>query len=240
MEKISMKPFNCIVLDDDEIDRLMIVSFVKRYEQLYLVGVFESAEEALSNVDFNQIDVVFLDIDMDGMDGISFRRMIEEVPACIFITSHPEYALDSFTVETLDFVIKPISLQRFDESIVRLQTFLSIRQKAHLYENMIGTDHVFIREGHRETKVALHDVLYLEGLKDYTLLVTEDKKHCVLCSIGNLLKELHFNHFVRIHRSFAVRKDLIKSVSAKEVLLTNDLHIPIGRSFKDNIKSLLI
>lgn len=235
-----MKPFNCIVVDDDEIDRLVAVSFVKRYAQLCLVGVFESAEEALSQVDFDQIDVVFLDIDMGGMDGISFRRMIAEVPACIFITSHPEYAVESFSVETLDFVVKPISSQRFDECMERLLTFLNIRQKLHLYENLIGMDHVFIREGHTETKVALHDVLYLEGLKDYTLLVTEGKKHCVLSSIGNLLKELHFNHFVRIHRSFAVRKDLIKSISSREVQLANDMTIPVGRSFKDNIKSLLI
>lgn len=232
------KPFHCVVVDDDEIDRLMAVSFVRRHEQLSLAGVFDNAEEALSQIDFSQIDVVFLDIDMGGMDGISFRKMIAEVPACIFITSHPEYALDSFSVDTLDFLVKPISAQRFAESIERLDTFMAIQQKAHLYENLIGKDHVYIREGHKETRVALHEVLYLEGLKDYTLLVTEQKKHCVLRSIGNLLKELHFNHFIRIHRSFAVRRDLVKSVSAKEVLLANDMAIPVGRSFKDNLANL--
>lgn len=234
-----MRNYNCIVVDDDEIDRLMAVSFVKRHEQLCLVGAFESAEEALLQADFDQIDVVFLDIDMDGMDGISFRKVIAEVPVCVFITSHPEYAVDSFSVETLDFIVKPISSKRFDESVERLTTFLSIQQKAHLYENLLGERHVVIREGHKETKVNLYDVLYLEGLKDYTLLVTEDKKHCVLSSIGNLLKETHFSRFVRVHRSFAVRKDLVKSVSPKEVLLDNDTTIPIGRSFKDNIEELL-
>ncbi len=234
-----MKVFKCIIVDDDEVDRLMAISMVKQYSQLHLVGAFENAEVALSAVDFSRIDVVFLDIDMDGMDGISFRKIINDVPACIFITSHPEYALDSFSVETLDFLLKPLSLQRFGECITRLQTFMDVREKAHLYVNLIGSDHIFIKEGSRETKIALHDVLYLEGLKDYTLLVTAEKKHCVLRSIGNLLKELHFSHFLRIHRSFAVRKDLIKAVSAKEVLLANNINIPLGRSFKDGIKTLL-
>lgn len=230
-----MKSLNCVIVDDDELDRLLIVSFVKRYACLCLVGDFESAEQALLKVDFNQIDVVFLDVDMDGMDGISFRKVIAEVPACIFVTSYPEYALDSFSVETLDFIVKPVSSKRFAECIERLQTFIDVRQKAHLYENLIGEDHIFIREGHKETRVALHDVLYLEGLKDYTLLVTDNKRHCVLSSIGNLLKELHFSHFVRVHRSFAVRKDLIKSVSSREVQLYNDTCIPIGRSFRENL-----
>lgn len=233
-----MKAFHCIIVDDDEIDRLMMMSYVKRYEQLRLVGAFESAEHALAQVDFDTVDVVFLDIDMDGMDGVSFRKVIANVPACIFITAHPAYALDSFSVETLDFIVKPISSTRFDESMVRLAAFMDIRKKAHLYETLIGSEYVFIREGHQETKVALHDILYLEGLKDYTLLVTETKNYCVLNSIGNLLKELHFDRFVRIHRSFAVRKDLIKSVSAREVLLDNDKAIPIGRSFKENLDLL--
>lgn len=235
-----MKILNCIIVDDDEIDRLMTISMVKRYPHLHVVGVFQSATEALSQVDFGRVDVAFLDIDMDGIDGISFRKMMSDVPVCIFITSYPDYAVESFTVDTLDFLVKPISVQRFDESMARLQAFMDVKEKANLYESLLGADHIFVREGNKETKVALHEVLYLEGLKDYTLLVTEQRKHCLLSSIGNLLKELHFNHFVRIHRSFAVRKDLIKSISVKEVQLANDMSIPVGRSFRDEIKALLI
>lgn len=234
-----VKIANCIVVDDEEVDRLMVVSYVIRHPQLCLIGSFGSAGEALATVDFSQIDVVFLDIDMGGMDGISFRSAIAEVPACIFVTSYPEYAVDSFSVETLDFIVKPISQDRFDSSVKRLQTFLEICQKANLYELHIGGSYIHIKEGHHQVKLDLQDILYLEGLKDYTLLVTEAKNYCVLSSIGNLLKELDFSSFVRIHRSFAVRKELIKSVSSVEVLLTNDMTIPIGRSFKDNILYLI-
>src|SRR5690606_21697345 len=136
--------------------------------------------------------------------------------------------------------IKPLCAERFRQAIDRLEQFISIRKKADLYENHIGGSYIHIKEGHQETKVNLHEILYLEGLKDYTLIVTEEKKHCVLSNIGALLKEESFRHFVRIHRSFAVRKDQVKSVSSREVLLTNETTIPIGRSFRENVSHLLI
>ncbi len=234
-----MNTLKCIVVDDDEIDRLTTVSFVKRYLQLQLVGIFEDAEKALKDIDFKEIDVLFLDIDMPGLSGIELRKKINEVPACIFITAYPEHAVDSFSIETLDFIVKPLKKERFAQTIERLEQFMAIHKKANLYENYIGGSYINIKEGHSETKINLHEILYLEGLKDYTLIVTENKKYCVLYSIGNLLKVQSFEQFIRVHRSFAVRKDIVKTKNTNELILNNDMIVPIGRSFRDNLIFLL-
>ena len=230
-----MNPFNCIIIDDDEIDRLTVVSYVKRFSNLNIVGVFESAENALQILDKQEITVLFLDIDMPSLNGLEFRKKAMNVPVCIYITAHPEHAVESFEIDTLDFIVKPIKKDRFIQAISRIEDYMELKQKAQLFESAIGGDVIYIKEGHTETKVKLQDIIYLEALKDYTKIVTTTKKHCVLSTIGNLLKENHFQSFVRIHRSYAVQKNYIDKKMTNELLLNNGTIIPIGRSYKDTL-----
>lgn len=229
------KKYTCIIIDDDEIDRLTVVSFAKKFPVLDILGVFESADEALPFIDTQKIDILFLDIDMPGLSGIEFRKKALEIPVCIFITAHPEHAVESFEIETLDFIVKPLKLDRFSQTVSRIEEFMEVKLKASLFEASIGGDTIYIKEGHEQTKVKLHEILYLEALKDYTLIITNKKRHCVLSSIGNLLKEDHFQSFIRIHRSFAVQKQFIQKVNSSEIILNNDIAIPVGRSYKENL-----
>jgi len=230
--------YSCIIIDDDEIDRLTVVSFAKKFPVLDITGVFESAEDALPFIEKEKIDILFLDIDMPGLSGIEFRKKALEIPVCIFITAHPEHAVESFQIETLDFIVKPLKLDRFTQTVSRIEEFMEIKLKALLFEASIGGDTIYIKEGHEQTKVKLHEILYLEALKDYTLIITDKKRHCVLSSIGNLLKENHFQSFIRIHRSFAVQKQFIQKINSSEILLNNNISIPVGRSYKDNLNLL--
>ena len=230
-----MKKYSCIIVDDDEIDRLTAVSYAKKFPILDIAGVFESAEEAVPFLEKQKIDILFLDIDMPGLNGIEFRKQALEVPVCVFITAHPEHAVESFQIETLDFIVKPLKLDRFTQTINRVEEFMEIKLKASLFEASIGGDTIYIKEGHEQTKVKLHEILYLEALKDYTLVVTNQKRHCVLSSIGNLLKENHFQSFVRIHRSYAVQKQYVQKINSNEIILNNNAVIPIGRSYKENL-----
>ncbi len=234
-----MKKYSCIIVDDDEIDRLTILSFAKKFPVLDIVGVFSSAEEAFNSGNVQDIDILFLDIDMPNINGIDFRKKVPLVPVCIFITAHPEHAVESFEIETLDFIIKPLKLDRFTQAIKRIEEFMEIKTKALLYESSIGGNSIYIKEGHEQTKIKLHEILYLEALKDYTLLVTNHKRHCVLSSIGNLLKESHFQSFIRVHRSFAVQKNMIQKIGVNEIILNNDTSIPVGRSYKITLNTIL-
>ncbi|MRX39233.1 response regulator [Flavobacterium sp. LC2016-23] len=229
------KKYTCIIIDDDEIDRLTVVSFAKKFPILDILGVFESADEALPFIEEQKVDILFLDIDMPGLNGIEFRKKAMEIPVCIFITAHPEHAVESFQIETLDFIVKPLKLDRFTQTMSRVEEFMEIKLKALLFEASIGGDTIYIKEGHEQTKVKLHEILYLEALKDYTLVITEKKRHCVLSSIGNLLKEDHFQSFIRIHRSFAVQKQFIQKMNSTEIILNNNISIPVGRSYKENL-----
>ncbi len=230
-----MKTFNCIIIDDDEIDRLTVVSFAKRFPLLTIKGVFENAEDALLFLEKEKIDILFLDIDMPSLNGLDFRKKTIEIPVCIYITAHPEHAVESFELDTLDFIVKPIKIDRFTQTVSKIEDYMELKLKAQLFEATIGGDVIFIKEGHAETKVKLHDILYLEALKDYTKIVTSNKRHCVLTSIGNLLKEPYFQSFIRTHRSFAVQKQYIEKKMTNEILLHNGMLIPIGRSYKENL-----
>lgn len=233
-----MKKYSCIIVDDDEIDRLTVLSFAKKFPLLQVVGIFSATEDAINSEHIQDVDVLFLDIDMPNVSGLEFRRKTAHVPVCIFITAHPEHAVESFELDTLDFIVKPLKLDRFTATIARIEKFMEINQKALLFESSIGGDIIYLKEGHEQTKVKLHEILYLEALKDYTLIITPQKKHCILSTIGNTLKEPSFQSFVRVHRSYAVQKQYIEKRTSTDILLNDGTLIPIGRSYKDNLNIL--
>ncbi len=231
--------WKCLIADDTEIDNLTVVSYVKRFPFFEIVGAYTSSKEAVAALYDHKIDVIFLDIDMPHFSGIEVRKRALEVPACVFITSHPEYAIEGFELDALDFIVKPLTFDRFSKTVKRIEEFMDIRNKAELFDATIGGDSIFIREGHAETKVKLTDVLYLEALKNYTLIATPEKKHRVLLNIGTLLKDDNFRSFIRVHRGFAVQKHFIKKISAQEIELNDRIAIPVGRNYKENLSLLL-
>ncbi|MGV3695724.1 LytR/AlgR family response regulator transcription factor [Flavobacterium sp.] len=234
-----MKPFDCIIVDDEEIDRLAVLSYAKRFPILNIVGVFDSAEKALYFLDTNTVDVAFLDIELEGASGLELRRKALEIPVCVFISSHSESAAETFELQTLDFIVKPFKFPRFEQMMKRLEEFMEVRTKANLFEATIGGDTVYVKTGHDQIKVKLHEILYLEALKNYTILVTESKRHCVLSNLGEILNDEKFNSFLRVHRSFAVQKQYIQKIGSQEIELNNGNSIPVGRSYKDNLNSVL-
>ncbi|MGA9213296.1 LytR/AlgR family response regulator transcription factor [Kaistella sp.] len=230
---------NSIIVDDDEIDRLTVLSYAKKFPILNVIGAYSCAEHALKAIGENNVDVLFLDIDLPGLSGVELRKSAKEIPVCIFITSHTEFAVESFELDTLDFIVKPIKFDRFENAIKRVEEFMEIKRKADLFESSLGGDVIYIKEGHEQTKVKLHDIFYIEALKDYSLIVTSEKRHCVLSSIGNLLKEVNFQSFIRVHRSFAVQRQFVQKINIHEIILNNEVVIPVGRSFKDNLNILI-
>jgi two-component system LytT family response regulator len=232
------KEYRCYIVDDKQIDRLATMSFVRKYSFLTIGGLFESAEQALEAAEKNPPDVLFLDIDMPESSGLELRGKLDKVPACIFITAYPKYALKSFEVNALDYLVKPINAERFDLSMDRLQYYLDIHYKADLLDHSLNETSLFIKDGHESVKIQFYDIIYLEALKDYTGIITKEKKHCVLTPLGNLLKAKAFQSFIRIHRSYAVQKHYIRKVTPKSVMV-NQVLLPIGRSYKDALDSLL-
>jgi two-component system, LytTR family, response regulator len=229
--------YNCIVIDDDKLDRLSLVAFARPYSFLNIIGTFESAEQASSFIDSHQVDVLFSDIDMPGINGIELRREWLNIPVCIFVTSYPDYAAESFEVSAFDFMVKPLTEERFDACMRRCEQYFSILKKAELFDLSIVDDHFFFKDGYKEIKLPLNQIVYLEALKDYTSIVTAEKRYMVLAGISSLLNERPFSSFVRVHRSFAVQRHFVDTVTRQEIIVNNTT-IPVGRKYKANLKTL--
>ncbi len=227
-----------MLVDDNRIDRLTTTSFIRKYPFLNLTGSFESATDALAAAAKDPPDVLFLDIDMPEMSGLELRALLPKIPACVFVSSYPEYALQGFDVNALDFLVKPIDGTRFGASMKRLQYFLEVYYKADLMDHSLNADSIFIKDGHEHIRIQSYDILYLEALKDYTGIITKERKYCVLAALGNLLREDAFQRFIRIHRSYAVQKQFVSKLSSKTVMVV-DIPLPVGRSYKDAVEKLL-
>lgn len=234
-----MKTWKCLIVDDEDVDRLMVVSFAKRFPELEIVGSCRSATEAMPMLEKNEIDVMFLDVDMPGDSGLELRRKATSVPACIFITGHAEHAVETYELNTLDFIVKPLRFERFQKTMERINEYLSVHEKAALFDLNFGRDSITIKEGHDQVRVNLSDILCLEALKDYTLLVTARKKYCVWSNLGALLKQPLFENFLRVHKSFAIKPQFVTRITATEVELNGTHKVPVGRSYKENVKTLL-
>lgn len=229
--------YNCIIADDHEIDRLSVAAAVKRHPFMQVSGMYSSAEDALASVNKTLPDIAFFDIDMPGISGLQLRKQLLDIPVCVFITSYPDYAVDSFELAALDFIVKPLKADRFAITAERIKTYLEIKHKADLLDVTLGADTIFIKQGYEQVKLSLHEVIYLEALKDYTIIVTAQKKYSVLTSLGNLLKEKPFEQFIRIHRSYAVQKHFIERIKAQEITV-NNVVLPVGRNYKEAVSKL--
>lgn len=228
---------SCMVVDDDEVDLHTIISFLEDYPYLEVTGRFDAAADGLAAAQKKAPDALFLDIDMPGMNGMELRQRLLHIPACIFITSYPDYALESFDLAALDFLVKPFSPGRFARTAARLQDYFTIRHKAELLNHTLGADTIFIKDGTKQVKLQLHEIIYFEALNNYTSIVTTSRKYAVLSTLGNLLKEESFGNFIRIHRSFAVQKHFIEKISPGQVMAGN-IPLPVGRNYKDSLNFL--
>ncbi|WP_313092842.1 LytR/AlgR family response regulator transcription factor [Chryseobacterium flavum] len=224
----------CMIIDDDELDRLVLQHYIKQYENIEVVASFDSAEKAIPYLEL-PINLLITETNLKGMSGLEFRKLAHKIPACIFVSSHPEMAACVFEINTLDFITKPLTSERFHYSMQRLFDFLKIKEKCECYDAMFGESFIKIKEGGNISLIKKTDVLYLEALKDYTRIITLEKKHCILDSLGNLLRKSFFDSFIRIHRSYAVPRHLIRGKNCHEIELTHHIRLPIGRTYKDNL-----
>jgi two-component system LytT family response regulator len=227
----------CILVDDDKVDMLTTVAFLEPYPFIEIAGRFSDPLTALKAATASPPDALFMDIDMPGLSGLQLRKQLMQIPACIFVTSYPDYALESFELDTLDFLVKPFSHDRFAAAVVRLQEFMTIRRKAELLSHTLGADTVFIKDGTTQVKLQLHEMIYLEALNNYTCIVTATRKYTVLSTLNHLIQAEAFKGFVRIHRSYAVQRHFIQKIGSNEVVI-GGISLPVGRSYKQTLLGL--
>ena len=228
-----------LIVEDDEIDRISIETEADKFPFLKKIAACCHALEAVELISRHHPDVLFLDIEMPGMSGLQLVKMLtnrELLP--VFITSHPEFALESYEIEAFDYLLKPLTASRFARCALRLQDFAGLRTKAFAFEQEQESGVLLIKQGHEKCKIQLQDILYVEAMKDYTRIILPGKQYLVLTTLSALQEKLPPEKFVRIHRSYLVRRDKVTRVKGNKIHLANT-ELPVGKMYRNVLKDLL-
>lgn len=223
----------CIIVDDEPIARKGIQRLVEQITQLNLLASFNSAEAASEYMKDAVVDLIFLDINMPGINGIEFARSIPKHTLIIFTTAYSEYALDSYEVDAIDYLVKPVDPVKFRKAVDKAITYhsLLLDEDKKSVDN-IEDECIFVKSDRRFFKVNLKDILFIEGLKDYVIIQMEEQRIITRMNVKNIHDLLPKNTFLRINRSYIVNKNQIDSFDNNDVFIKNH-EIAIGNSYRD-------
>ncbi|MES1250362.1 MAG: LytTR family DNA-binding domain-containing protein, partial [Chitinophaga rupis] len=215
-------------MDDDEIDRISIETEAAKFSFLQKIASCAHPVEAFEMINRFQPDILFLDIempDMSGLDLIRTKRIGHALP--VLITSHPEFAIESYELEAFDYLLKPITSERFSQCACRIRDFCEMRMKAFEFGEKQESGSIVIKQGHDKYKLPVQDILYLEAMKDYTRIKTATGQYLVLTTLSGILEKLPPGLFVRIHRSYIVNREKIDTVERNRISIRSQI-LPVG------------
>ncbi|MFC3159748.1 two component transcriptional regulator, LytTR family [Chryseobacterium arachidis] len=223
-----MNKIKCIVVDDEPLAISLLESYVQKIPFLELVFSTENPIEALDYIQKNESDLVFLDIQMPELTGINFMKILGDKLKYILTTAYSEYALEGYEHNIVDYLLKPISFERFYKSALKAQERFVINQNK---ENA----YFFVKSSGQQHRINFEDILYVESIKDYVNIRTSEQEYIVLDTLKSMELQLPENSFVRIHKSFILNLYQIKNLGSKKVTLLSEQEIPIGESYRMNL-----
>ena len=229
----------CLVVDDEPVARKGIAGYVGQTPFLTLVDSCKSAIEANEILHKTEVDLLFLDIQMPDLTGTEFVRSLENPPVVIFTTAYRDYAIEGFELNALDYLVKPISFQRFLKAANKAQSFFEMQRQPISKPTGAEQGYFFIKSDGQFIKIKLDDVLFFESEKDYVFIYTEQKRYLTLLSLKQLEKELPPERFLRVHRSFLVSLEKVELVDGNQLVI-KDKRIPVSRSLQETIFNTLI
>ncbi|WP_445731358.1 LytR/AlgR family response regulator transcription factor [Mariniflexile sp.] len=228
----------CVIIDDEQLAISVIENHLKSFDPFEVVGTFNNPLKAYATLEKEKVDVIFLDINMPQMTGFSFIENLNSKPLIIITTAYREYAVKSFELNVLDYLVKPIPFDRF------LKTVNKVYQQ--LYSNSAAGDtglqqepHIFLKVDKKLLKVNLNDILYVESLKDYIKVITKIGDYVVHKSLTAITEELPLSNFLRVHRSYTISINKISAIEGNTIEIANR-RIPIGRNYLKQTKERIL
>jgi len=243
----------CIIIDDDEMARLHLKRLCQRIDNIDIISVFEDALSAYHFLEDNQVDLIFLDIEMPGFSGIELVQQLADPPGVIFITSKESYAATAFDfIETVvDYLIKPVGLARLSKAVKRvdvkrkkrsdmkLTSKRTNRQREQLISNDKDTNHIFVKTDRKYVRIQLDNLLYVETMGDYSIFKTTEKQYIVHATLKSINERLYHSNFFKVHRSFIVNLNKIKDIEDNNLLIEGKI-IPISRTQRPELMELIM
>jgi DNA-binding LytR/AlgR family response regulator len=225
-----------LIVDDVELDRMAVEVQASKFPFLHKMASCSHAVEAMEFIARFSPDIIFADIEMPGINGLDLIRSLSgKVTIPVFITSHPEFAMDGYEIEAFDFLIKPINPERFARCVARISDFYELRAKSYAYDRELVSNYITIKQGYDKYKILVHDILYLEAMKDYTKIVTSTNQYLVLVTFSQMHDQLPKNKFARIHRSYIVNRDKIDVAKGNKLFISTH-ELPIGKLYKNALE----
>lgn len=222
-----MKTIKCIIVDDEPLAISLLENYARKIPFLELVFSSGNPIAALEYIQNNEADLVFLDIQMPELTGINFMKIVGEKKKYILTTAYSEYALEGYEHNIIDYLLKPVSFERFYKSAEKA------RERFPAGENKEDS-YFFVKSSGQQHRINFADILYIESIKDYVNIRTSNEEYIVLDTLKSLENQLS-ERFVRVHKSFIVNLDKTKNIGVKRMVLISDREIPIGESYRSNL-----
>lgn len=234
---------NVIIVDDEPLAQDVLETYVRKFPDLNLVAKCDNAIEANQTLKEHQIDLMFLDIQMPQLSGTDFLRSLSNPPKVIFTTAYSNYALEGFELNAVDYLLKPISLDRFVKAVNKAVDQIQLERKDEPTTNEeTEEDFIFVKSDKKLVKVKFDDIIYIEGLKDYVIIRMNDQRIITLQTMKSLEQKLPSHLFQRIHRSYIIGLDKIQAVVGNMVEVTEkgkEKHLPIGKNYREALLTIV-
>jgi two-component system, LytTR family, response regulator len=234
-----MSKMKCIIVDDEALAREGIEQYVGEIAFLELTGSYKNALAAQNALQNEHIDLMFLDINMPKMTGLSFLETLSKPPITIITTAYPDYALEGFRLHVLDYLLKPIPLERFIKSVNKAHDYYQLLQKTPVQNHQAPLDYIFLKHSNLYEKVMLADIVCVEAMQNYVLIHTVLKKIIVHLTFKSVEESLPTGEFFRVHKSFLISVAHIKAIEGNTVLIHNK-QIPISRSQREELMQQVV
>lgn len=249
--------YNCLIIEDNILERDSLAIKVNKIESLSLKAVLADGLEALTILKQVSIDIVLSDIDMPDLSGIELLKSLKNPPVFIFISSHPEHAAESFNLDVIDYIVKPVKLERLIKAINKAIEYINTKRNVQQVEvsskqpatqagnDLIRTidanEYFFIKENNSHIKLNMGEVLFIESMGDFSKITTiRQKSHMVLISLKNLEKQLPEHLFIRVHKQYIINVLHIRNITVSDIQLSNNVSIPVSSAYKQLLQDKLI
>lgn len=232
--KSLVMKLNCVIVEDSTLQRMLIVKLVSNNPNLRLIGNYSNAIEAKNCLTVNEIDLIFLDIEMPVINGFNFLDALKTKPQIIFVTAKADYALKAFDYNATDYLQKPVSLDRFNAAVKRAMDNYTLTHEPPVENG----EHIFIKSNLKKLKIYTSKIKWIEAYGDYVKVVTEDASNLVLSTMKSFENDLSKERFIRVHKSFIINIDKVERYNSKFAEI-GPTKIPLSRNKKDNLAKAL-
>ncbi len=233
-----MMKIKCVLIDDEPLAIKVLQNYFTNFTDFEVIGTFNNSLEALDFINSTSVDAVFLDINMPMMTGFELISLIENKTKVIITTAFREFAAESYDLDVLDYLVKPIPLPRFIKCINKITTEFNVKNNIKV-ETTKGDSHIFIKVDKKMMKINIEEILFVEGMKEYIKVVTPDKTYITHKSLTSLSEELPADRFLRIHKSYVIALNKVKSIEGNRIQIQS-YTIPIGRNYSKEVKNKIL